>query len=238
MNIIILVAGVGSRLYPLTKETPKCLLPIGKTTNIERILSTLDSYEKFDGKYIVGGFEYNKLCSVVSTVQSNCLSIKNNPFYKVTNSIASLWFCKDILEKDEDTIIINGDVCFDSDIYKLVRETKGNFVVVDSSIKCTDADYKVVCSSGLVTDMGKGDIGEYFGEYTGITKLDGDTSYLLSNKVKEMVLKGQYDTWYETALAELVKKGLKLTTLDIAGKIWVELDTLKDFRRANDLFGK
>jgi len=235
MNVIILAAGLGSRLYPLTKETPKCLLKIyNKQSILDHNLAIIRSLDFADAIKIVVGFEAQKIIDSADNID-----IIINPFFRRTNSIASLWFCRDYLNND--TIIINGDVCFSREILQMILNSNdGNFVVLDKSHECTDADYKVVVENGAVSNMGKTiPFDNYYGEYAGITRLNKMGSLLLRNKVEDMVMQENYDTWYETALVELIKENnLKLSYLDISGQNWVEIDSLKDLEYARHYIGQ
>jgi choline kinase len=234
MNIIILAAGIGSRLYPLTKDTPKCLLKVDHQTILEKTLNNLKLASNNSNlhKYIVVGFEHEKIKEVIP----DCIFI-HNPFFRKTNSIASLWFANDLLTNE--SIIINADVCLSKEILEKVFQSKlDDFVICDSSKKCTDADYKIVVQDEHITDMGKilpSD--NYLGEYAGLTKLSQNGAILLKHEIKKMVLNEQYDTWYETALVNIIKEqNFKLSYLDIASLPWIELDSIKDFDKACTFF--
>lgn len=225
MNVIILAAGVGSRLYPLTKETPKCLLKIdGDNSILDHNLSIIRDLNFADRIKIVVGFEAQKIIDSVIDVE-----IVLNPFFRRTNSIASVWFCREFL--NERVIIMNGDVCFSKEVLQMIlNHNKTNFVVLDKSHKCTDADYKIVVENDLVSNMGKTiPFDNYCGEYAGITHLDKNGALCLRKKIETMMIEENYDTWYETALVELIKEnGFELSYLDISGQKWAEIDTIKD----------
>ena len=53
MKAIILAAGYATRLYPLTINTPKALLPIGKQPIIDYIVEQIDTIEEVDALYVV-----------------------------------------------------------------------------------------------------------------------------------------------------------------------------------------
>lgn len=90
---VIVAAGISSRLYPLTKNKPKCLLRIGKETLLDRSLRILRKYG-IKEIVIVGGYKYDLL-------RKQCnkdLIFRLNPFFKVTNNMVSLWFARNDVE--------------------------------------------------------------------------------------------------------------------------------------------
>lgn len=93
---VILVAGVGARLYPYTKNSPKCLVKVTECeTVIERCLCLTKKYDNDAHVTVVLGFQYQR---IIDILKDKCDYIVN-PFYKVTNSIASLWFARNILKR-------------------------------------------------------------------------------------------------------------------------------------------
>ena len=229
VNIIFLAAGIGSRAYPLTEKLPKCLLKIGKETIIDHSFNVIGSTFS---KYIVAGFEYQK---IMKKMENKC-NIIINPFFKKTNSIASLWFAKNIL--CDDVIIINADIYFTTDIFSEILNFKEHsFVVCDSSRNFNDSDYKITVKKNRILNMGKTiDANLYCAEYAGITKLCKKDALLLSDKIDCMVKNGEYDTWYETALVRLInEKKLNLSFLDISNYKWTEIDTIQDLKLARKI---
>lgn len=229
MNIILLAAGVGSRLFPHTKNTPKCLLEIdGKHTILDKTLSLLHSVFPAANTVAVLGFEAVKILDKLKQFPNRVHTVLN-PFYRVTNSIASLWFAREFLAGD--VLLLNADVCISEAILrKIARADLEAFVVMDSSVKCSDADYKVVVEGGQVVEMGKNiSAVEYHGEYCGMTVLKGRAVGQVKQKVEAMVEAGEYDTWYETAIVNLIEQGdFEIQPLDIQGEVWSEIDTAKD----------
>lgn len=233
MNCIILAAGTGSRLFPLTKKLPKCLLNLHDNRSIlERTIGIIRDVDQSIDITVVVGFERDQIYKKIDNV-----NFFANPFFRVTNSVASLWFARNKL--DSDVLIINSDVCFSRDVLQSILSCeKDNFVVLDSSKKCTDADYKVVVRDGTVSNMGKNvPFDNYFGEYAGITRLDSSGASLLGCEIERMLNIEEYDTWYETALVHLVQENkITLEFMDIQGQKWTEIDTVKDLSIAKKIF--
>jgi choline kinase len=239
MVVIILAAGIGSRLYPLTKNTPKCLLKVNERTLLEENLATIESVDKNIEKIIVVGFEHEKILNALHKYSLySKLSIVRNPFYDLTNSIASLWLvmsAMNITDRDFDNyVIINADVYFNRDVFAdVIYSPLQNFVICDNSKKCSDADYKIVTYRERVSNMGKiVPFDKYYGEYAGITKLNFIAWNHLVEEINKMMFKREYGTWYETALVNLIKKKkLNLAYINISTESWDELDSLKDLIR-------
>jgi len=200
-------------------------------TILDKTVNIIDKSQVHFNKTIVVGFKADQIINKLKNFQ-----IIVNPFFRVTNSIASLWLARELL--NDDVFIMNGDICFSGTVLKKILESPlDNFVVIDSSKKCNDADYKIVFSNGFVTDMGKNiPFDNYSGEYAGITRLNKKGALLLKQKIEEMVNKEQFDTWYETALLGLIREnGFQLSVLDISGEKWVEVDSVKDLDYAKKI---
>jgi len=237
MNYIILAAGIGTRLHPLTNENPKALFKLDEnTTVINRTISEIKKVDASGKIIVVTGFYEDKIRAALKDYED--IVFVHNPFYKVTNSIASLWFAREYLNGD--TVVLNADIVFDSALCKdeIVKKTVGTSVFVDSSIKA-DGDYNVQVHDNKVTVMSK-ELKEYFGEYAGITKLDAVGARVLKDEVEYMVNKGYYDQWYENALVQIIfTKNFELKYVDIAIYNWTEIDDVDDLLQAKRIhFGK
>lgn len=231
MRYIFLVAGKGSRLYPLTLQYPKSLYKLDKdTTVLTRMINLIKRHDKNADIVVVIGFQSQ-------TIQSELQDVifVHNPFYEVTNSIASLWFAKEYL-RTENVVIINGDIVMEE---KLVRDiickpTGAPKVCIDSGIK-SDGDYNVQVNGSKVLVMSK-DLDEYYGEYAGVTKLDGISSIKLYQCVCDMVEKGMYDQWYENALVQMIfNEDFQLYYDDIRDYKWTEVDCVGDMLLAKQI---
>lgn len=231
MKAIILAAGYGSRLKPLTNNTPKSLL---RLNNNERILDR--TIRILNGKgitdiSIVVGYEHQQFDEFKEKVK-----IYYNPFFGVSNSIVSLWFAKEQLNSD--VIILNSDVLFSENLLQLVIDNKKSAaVILDTSIKKT-ADYKVDVNNDLVTVMSK-ELDNFHGEYIGITTLKKESAKILSEKLDHMISKQLLNEWYETALVELIfTQDFKLSYIDVSEEHWIEIDNINDLALAKKMSKK
>ncbi len=110
MNIIILVAGQGSRFYE--KNTPKCLMNIDSQTVIERLLTQISTSVLNSNVTIVVGFQKKKIIDHVRSLKIPNLKIQfitNDTYQTDTNGVSLLLS----LEENEDTYVFEGDCVYD-----------------------------------------------------------------------------------------------------------------------------
>lgn len=231
MEYIFLVAGKGSRLHPLTLNRPKSLYQLDEdTTVLKRMIDKIKYYDNEANIILVTGFMSETIKSEIKGV-----TFVENPFYSVTNSLASLWFVREYLDCDNVTII-NGDIVMSEKLIAEIvcQKVDKPLILMDSSIK-TDGDYNVQVCDESVLVMSK-DLKEYSGEYAGITKLNRQSAELLKDEIELMVKEQMYDQWYENALVQMIFcKNFKLSYVDIAEYEWTEVDCVNDFYLAKKI---
>lgn len=234
MKYIFMVAGKGTRLQPLTLSHPKSMYKLDEhTTLLQRMVALIKKYDEEADIIIVTGHMHRAIEEQVQGVK-----FVYNPFYEVTNSIASLWFARDELDADN-VVLIDGDIVMSDDLVREVmcKKVDKPCVFVDSSIK-TDGDYNVEVSGNQVLVMSK-DLESYYGEYAGITKLDRASALLMREEMNSMIEDGFYDQWYENALVQLIfKKDFKLYYIDISSYEWTEVDSVNDLLAARRIHGR
>ena len=227
MRYIILIAGKGSRLKPLTLNMPKSLFKLDKdTTILERMIEVIKRYDNDSHFTVVCGFMANEIESRLSKINAD-IKIVMNPFYEVTNSIASLWFAREDLR--DDVVIINGDIVMEEVLVKdvICTKVKKPCVLIDSSIK-NNGDYNVQVHNGKILVMSK-NLDNYYGEYAGVTKLDTKSASIVKKQIENMVRLGMYDQWYENALVQLIfDTDFELEYVDVCNNKWTEVDCVDD----------
>ena len=224
MKYIFMVAGKGTRLHPLTLKHPKSMYKLDEnTTLLQRMVQLIKKYDKDADIVIVTGHMHRAIEEQVQGVK-----FVYNPFYEVTNSIASLWFAQEELDADN-VVLIDGDIVMSDELVRdvMCKPVDKPLVLVDSSIK-TDGDYNVEVSGDQVLVMSK-ELSNYYGEYAGVTKLDHDSALKMREEMDEMIEEGFYDQWYENALVQMIfKNDFKLYYTDISNYEWTEVDSVND----------
>ena len=231
MKYILMVAGKGSRLQPLTLQHPKSMFKLDQnTTLIQRMVRLIQKLDEEADIVVVTGHMHKSIENELDHV-----TFVYNPFYEVTNSIASLWFARKHLDADN-IVLIDGDIVMSESLMRdiVCVPVDRPIVLVDSSIK-TDGDYNVEIADDRVLVMSK-DLDSYYGEYAGLTKLDRKSAQLMKEEMENMVEEGYYDQWYENALVQLIfKNDFCLYYKDICNYEWTEVDCVNDLIFAKNI---
>lgn len=233
MRYIILAAGAGTRLHPITLRYPKTLFSLTRDrTVLEYMVESIRATDPKAEIVVVVGFQKELIERRIKSV-----IWVHNPFYAVTNSIASLWFARDFL--DQEVTILNGDIVMSralmSDI--VTQHTEKPFVLMDSSI-LRDGDYNILADNDRVVVMSKA-LSGYSGEYAGVTKLNAESAIRLCKRIQEQVNDGIYNSWYEDALVQMIfEDHFELFIKDVASYQWTEVDNVDDLVHAKKIYAK
>ena len=226
MKAIILAAGMGTRISRFIEEKPKCMVDIGGITLLQYTIDMLRRKEIKDITVCVGyKAEYIK-----SAVGEASVRFIYNPFYDVTNGIASMWFARELLVK-ETTIIMSGDLYVEPAILdELLAEQKSPVLLVDST-RTIDADYRFHFENGILMRHGKDlSIADTTGENLGIAKLSADFVPLYCEHMIEMINHQKHSVWWESVMYDMLPER-NVYVHDIAGKFWAEVDMIEDYRK-------
>ena len=234
MKAIILAAGRGTRLKPLTNKTPKALVEIsGKPILQWQIEAYLFSGIKESEIFVVGGYKSEKIKSFLKKYYPKVNLIINNS-YKTTNNMYSLYLASKNLIKD-DIIVSNGDCIYD---FEIVREFV-NFGFCNS-IACDVGKYnkenmKVYVEGGKIRSISKNiSQEEAYGLSVDLYKISSKNIEDFLEVIKT-ILKEDKQLWAEEALNVFVKKH-EMYPFDINKRLWFEIDTLEDLKAAHALF--
>lgn len=225
MKAILMAAGTGSRMGQAISG-PKCVLDIA---GVPLIRHTASLFEENGIEVAVAvGFEKHM---VIQALYGLNVTYYNNPFFKVTNSIASLWFSREFIDCKSDLILCNADVYFEQEILNLLLEDQNDVVMLSDRTRADTGDYFFKTNNGRIVDYGKKLTRENRDcEYVGIAKLRADFLPVFCNRLVQSVEMGEYDRWWENVLYD----NLDLTpvaTLDVGRRFWGEIDYIEDYSR-------
>ncbi|WP_163340696.1 sugar phosphate nucleotidyltransferase [Desulfopila sp. IMCC35008] len=228
---LLLAAGTGSRLSPLTDMTPKCLVHVNEFTILERLVRSLQDYD-FKRLVVVVGHQEDSVRDYLGTKAGGIeISYITSPFYKTTNNIYSLWLARKII--DEPFMLIESDLVFDSQMLKgmLIPDRmavakirpwmNGTTVTVNRSNK-VDAFH---CGINKLNTS-------HF-KTVNIYSLSRATWRAVCKKLDGYISNNLVNGYYETVFADMVSEGcLSFSPVFFDSSLWYEIDTLDDLRAA------
>lgn len=233
MTYIILAAGKGNNLQPLTLKYAKTSYKLDEeTTVLQRMVRSIRKADKNAEIVVVVGY---KAEDIKKELDGENVVFIMNPFYEVTNSISSVWFARDFLER-ENVAIVHGDAVFSDEIVTsyLTVPTDHPYVLVDSSYVRPGA-YNAVTQDNQVLVMSK-KLENFNAKYCCMTKLDPVSSRLLKEEIDSMINSNMYDQFFEDSLVQMIMfHDFQLFCEDIAGKKWSEVDTVDDLLTAQEI---
>ncbi len=235
MRVLMLAAGVGTRISRYLGDSPKSCVDIGGKPLIRRTMelfyrnniTDIAIVTGYQEKYIhdaLKGFEYKKY---------------KNPFYKVTNSIASMWFAKDFMSSDEDLLILNADLFIEDEMLKRLIKCEDSPIFLSDSTRIENADYRFNWEDNRLLRFGKELTNEETtGEYVGIAKIKKQDIKIMKAQLEYLVDKGEYNMWWEDVFYSLVETGKPIYIKDIKGLFWAEVDFIEDYERIKEYIDK
>ena len=244
-KIIILAAGEGTRLQPLTLEKPKCLIEIFEKKILEW---QLDAFKHFniDDISIVTGHLAEKI-----NLQSS-LTYFNNTDYNTTNMLETLFCAREKMEGS--VIVVYGDIIFEKDVLKKLLESKDDYsIIVDKNWEdmwkirfnnpLDDAESLMTDEENYLTSIGQktSDLNEIQGQYIGLMKFQNNGLEFIKKKYDEAkaisknnknILNPNLDfkkSYMTDFLQYLIRNNAKLKAVYIKNG-WLELDSMNDYK--------
>lgn len=242
MKIIILAAGKGERLFPLTKNTPKPLIDLGNgETLLERQLQYISKSNVIDEVIIVIGYLHEQIESKLKSYKTE-LKIKTvyNPFYEISNNLITLWLSKYAM--NEDFLIANGDNIIASDVIRdLVNKTnEGIYVTICYRDKYSEEDMKVNLDPNKKILRVSKEIKNGDAESVGLVKVSGEKFRKIYQDVLEELARNKdylNKFWLET-FNILANKGVEVNSFEIDKDKWREVDFHFDLHDIIELIKK
>lgn len=234
---IILSAGQGSRLLPLTADQPKCLIDFSGRSLIAWQISALAA-NGIEEIVVVTGFRDDKLEAALAAlaVPGVSISTRFNPFYKVADNLGSCWIAREAM--DQDFIILNGDTLVSPEI--VGRLIAGATAPITVTIDVKDSydldDMKVQRDGDRLLQIGKRlEPAETNAESIGMLAFRGEGPAIFRRQVEAMMRTPEgVLNWYLKAIHALAPSGV-VGTVSIEGLRWAEVDFPEDLPIARAL---
>jgi len=162
-KVVILSAGQGRRLSPLTDDRPKCLIELSGKSLLHWQLDSLRSVGVKEA-VVITGFRAERVDEEIARLDLPGMSVRTmfNPFYALTDNLATCWLARGELAGD--VMILNGDTLFEPAIAeKLLAALPAEITVsIDRKASYDDDDMRVLTEGDLLKAIGK-TITEYNG---------------------------------------------------------------------------
>jgi len=189
MEIIIMAAGIGSRLSRISKNQPKCLIRAGDESLIERIVRICNKKGLYN-IHVVTGYKHEK----IEDNLGESVTYIQNTSYKTTNSIYSLWLASKYLVGD--VLLMNADLFFEEKILDMVLEQRKDAVMLADSTHIEKADYRFGFKNDTIIRYGKRlTNSETDGEYVGIVRIDKAFINDFVERLEKMISAGLINNW-------------------------------------------
>jgi choline kinase len=228
---LLLAAGTGSRLAPLTDMTPKCLVPVNEISILERLICSLKEHN-FNRLVVVIGHQADCIREYLGTRKGGMdITYITSPLYKTTNNIYSLWLARDVIK--EPFLLIESDLVFDTDmltdmlypdrvaVAKIEPWMNGTTVTLNNQMEI-DAFH---CGAETTDEK------QY--KTVNIYSLSKATWRLVRKRLDYHISNNMVNGYYETVFADMVKEDcLFFTPVFFDANSWYEIDTITDLRAA------
>lgn len=228
MKAIILAAGHGSRLLPLTLTTPKCLVEVGGRAILDHQLDAVAA-AGFAGAVIVGGYRIDQIEAHLSARDDGLpTDLVFNPFWSIANSIGSVWAARAYLEAP--FALMNGDTVFDPAILRtaMAGGTEEVALLVEPLVDAGLDDMLVETEDDRVIAVGKHLVGHAATDRSlGLIVSQGGTAY--AEALRAVIGEENGIHAYHHAVVARVAQGPGVTAVRIAsGAHWQEIDRPED----------
>jgi choline kinase len=238
MKTVILAAGVGSRLAPLTNDRPKVLVPVNGRPILFRQLDLLAAAGvPSDQVVVVGGYRIDMLRSELAKAGFRCKVVMNEKYEGWGNFFSLLCAANEL--RGHDFMQFDGDVILDEKILpRMVAATGDALLATDPSAELDDDAMKVqLDSAGRVIGLDKKlDPSKCMGEYIGITKLSAAAGAAVLDELTKFPGEGITHEYYDHAYHRLSSRGeVPFGIVDVADCKVLEVDDLTDLSRAEDI---
>lgn len=233
---LLLAAGTGSRLFPLTKNSPKCLTLVNGISILERLVKNLKK-QGFKKLVIVTGHENECIVDFLGN-HSDGLTIEyiHSPRYRSTNNIYSLWMARNHIQ--EPFVLFESDLVLNSVLLnEMVFPDRMAIAKMQPWLNGTTVS---INKKKQVIQFHKGTSDTYSDiryKTVNIYSLSLSSWRAVIKRLNNCIEVGDVNSYYETVFADMIAdKSLALESVSFDHQAWYEIDTIPDLAEAEKLF--
>ncbi len=238
---LLLAAGLGSRLAPLTDAVPKCLVCMSGVPILERLVRSLDSHG-FERLVIVTGYKAEAIRDYLGESFGG-IAIEHvvSPLFETTNNIYSLWLARKLI--DEPFLLVESDLVFDGPL--LAPLLRPDRIAVSRQLPWMGGTTVTLDAGGNVDAFYPPPPGVYGRHCTdaghfmmiNICSLARETWGEVCEGLDRHVAAGRTGLFYETVFEEMAAAGsMALAAVRFPTERWYEIDTPADLHAAELVF--
>lgn len=233
---LLLAAGTGSRLFPLTQNSPKCLTLVNEKSILERLVIILKK-KGFKRLVIVTGYQEIFIKEFLGTISGNMtIEYVYSPLYRTTNNIYSLWMARNII--NEPFVLVESDLVFDAS--QLDNMIFPDRIAIASMAPWMNGTSVLINQFNIVKNFVNGNsiqLDEIRYKTVNIYSFSLSTWHTIIERLNEYIAANNVNCYYETVFGDMVADGkLSLQTVLFDNKLWYEIDTIEDLVEAEKLF--
>lgn len=238
MKVVILGAGQGKRLLPLTADLPKALLDIGGRSLVGRQIDAFADCGIREFVVITGYGAREMDAALADIADERNLDIRTvyNPFYAVADNLASCWMARH--EMTGDFVQVNGDNVFRARLVEaLLEDSEGDVTAaINRKDQYDGDDMKVMLDADRLTEIGKKlPVEAVDAEAIGFYVFKGAGAQKYCAVLEQMMHQPSgLKEWFPAAVGQLAKQ-TDVGICDLSGQSWCEVDFPVDLQHARQL---
>lgn len=242
MKAVILAAGQGTRLEPITRSVPKCMAEVAGISLIDRLLDELVAAGVTEA-IVVTGYKNDVLMEHLrrsdNPLARSAVEVFN-PRFASWGNFYSLLVAEEAVGGGA-FIKVDSDVLLDDRLLARVLEAPGPMcLAIDCRDDLGDEEMKVVVDDGgRMLELSKRvDPARAIGEYVGVERIDAEATAAVFDALRTLIDLGETDEYYERAYELMMQAGKPIRYADVSGCRWTEIDTPDDLAAAERLVGR
>lgn len=243
MQGVILAAGKGIRLNPITEEIPKPMVEINGVSLIHRTLTNMKAIGITEVLIVTGYLEDKLKSHVGDTYEGMNIVYISNPDYAVSNNIYSLYLTKNYIKKD--ILLAEGDILFPEHLLQAFQNRIEDCIMMTSPYEPEKMDGTIVfADEGKVKQLlTKGEQQEqldYSQAYKTVNLYRFGKTFLKQVYFPEMeayMRKFGRNQYYEAVLGTILRKKTGTICMELVlSEDWLEIDTVQEYEHAKKVW--